>query len=396
MGSEPDLRRVGLNMRLPPHLQGLPGIQPHIMPPPMPRYPLHNLNRNRTTISTHIPKPANYVNNKNFSRFCDRFRQYIALSNIRGDNLHYVLLGMVDDITYAKLEKVELEDREKRDPVLFCRRYERVIYPPGESKALRSELAMIKQGADETIETFAFRISEIAAKAYTLDIPMRHEASYTAFIQGIYGTSIKTKILESEVDNFSDAVQLAERLERVAKSLNTPDVNSVSTTIFAINGSNPNTNSRTEEVSDLPQQRRLVPSNNRSNDSDPASSRLPTERGANFDRNQQRYRPSRPVGNNYNNYNVRPQYNTRFESQGNNNRGNTYRRSMPLRCYYCGREGHFMRSCYRLSEDSNTGSSLQDLIHARPNNRQGFDNHLNEQRAGPGNSSGNPQEARRM
>ena len=177
MGSEPDLRRVDLNMRLPPHLQGLPGRQPHLMPPPplMPRYPLHN--RNRTTISTHIPKPANYVNTKNFSRFCDRFKQYIALSNIRGDNLHYVLLGMVDDITYAKLEKVELENREKRDPELFCRRYERVIYPPGESKALRSELAMIKQGAEETIETFAFRISETAAKAYN-DIPMRHEASY--------------------------------------------------------------------------------------------------------------------------------------------------------------------------------------------------------------------------
>ena len=74
----------------------------------------------------------------------------------------------------------------------------------------------------------------MASKAYN-NQPMRNEAAYTAFIQGIHDLSIKTKVLESDVNNFTEAVQLAERLERVSKSLNASEM-AEHTPIFAIQG----------------------------------------------------------------------------------------------------------------------------------------------------------------
>ena len=186
-------------------------------------------------VSTSIPKPEPYDPSKNFTRFCQRFLQYISLSNLRNNNLHYMLLGMVDDITYAKLCKVPLTDEEKAIPELFCRKFERAIYPPSESKALRSELAMVKQGANETVGQFAFRISEMALKAYP-HAALRDEASYTAFIQGLYDIALKTKVLESDVDNFDEALQYAERLERVARSVKSSNLTEPAA-VFAVGSS---------------------------------------------------------------------------------------------------------------------------------------------------------------
>ena len=313
--------------------------------------PLQPLPVNRPFLRAHldqratvkVPKPANFVHTNNFSRFCERFKQYVALGRLEGQNLHYLFLSMLDDITYAKLERVHLRDREKRDPDLFCRRYERVIYPPGESKALRSELAMIKQGANESIEKFAFRISEIAAKAYNT-AAMRNEASYTAFIQGIYDTSIKTKVHESDVDNFENAVSLAERLERVSKSLNATQIDP--SPIFAVNS--------TPTVEQ------------------PSTTQVETSR--HDSRVQQAHFSN---SNSRDNASNRPQY--RRDRQDRRDRQERGGRRSQIRCHYCGRGNHVMRNCYQMNDDLNNGHSLQELIDRTNNRRQ---NRLNGEEAG--------------
>ena len=340
MGSEPDLRRLHL-------------MDDDNRPRPFVR-PMQPLPRNRPFIRAHlgqratvkVPKPANFFHTNNFSRFCERFKQYVALGRLEGQNLHYLFLSMLDDITYAKLERVDLREREKRDPEMFCRRYERVIYPPGESKALRSELAMIKQGANESVEKFAFRISEIAAKAYDT-AAMRNEASYTAFIQGIYDISIKTKVHESDVDNFENAVSLAERLERVSKSLNAIHVDP--SPIFAVNST--------------PTEESLSPS--------------PGETS----RHGSRMQPAQVINpNRRDNAGGRPQQ-RRDRQDRDGRRGQ-------IRCYYCGRGNHVMRNCYQMNDDLNNGHSLQELIDRTNNRRQ---NRLNGEEAGQRDPAANRQ-----
>ena len=75
-------------------------------PPAPPQFGLRNRQDNTVTFSTNVPKPDKFVHTGNFARFCQRFKQYIRLGRIRGPNIHFLLLGMVDDITYAKLEKI--------------------------------------------------------------------------------------------------------------------------------------------------------------------------------------------------------------------------------------------------------------------------------------------------
>ena len=401
MGSLPDLTHLEWGE---PHLGGFgPNFgHPHYghQPPmynmgPQPLFPLpadfirpRNRQNDRTTFRTSVPKPGNYVHTGNFARFCQRFRQYISLGHMRGNNLHYLLLGMVDEITYAKLEKVILTPEEMTNPELFCARYEQVIYPPGESKALRSELAMIKQSCNESIEDFGFKISEMATKAY-INQAMRDEASYTAFIQGIYDISIKTKVHESDVDNFTDAVQLAQRLERVAKSLNSSTT--TSTPIFAIN----ETPARQAEAP-----YRRLDSNNR-----PPGGSYPRNNGPRDVSNQSRpnqqqtYRRPQNMDGSY-----RP---NRRPFSGNQNRDNSRSygpqntRYLRGRCHYCNREGHYMRSCDRLTYDLDAGYTLSELIH---NPRQGprsspgrgdidTRRNLNWEGAGPDNVTSSPNRA---
>ena len=348
MGSEPDLRRLHLAdevdrpfVRPPPFVRRQP-----LMGPPPPNRPFIDRAHFNQRATVKVPKPANFVHTNNFSRFCERFKQYVTLGRLQGPNLHYLFLSMLDDITYAKLERVNLRELEKRDPDLFCRRYERVIYPPGESKALRSELSMIKQGANESVEKFAFRISETAAKAYDR-AAMRDEASYTAFIQGINDIAIKTKVHESDVDNFENAVALAERLERVAKSLNATHVDP--SPIFSVDS---------------------APSGETLNISSGESPRTDN------------HRPLHLLGHGSRENTYRPPQ----ERQHNAGRGG---RRNQLRCYYCGRENHVMRNCYRLNDDLNNGNSLQELIDRTNNRRQ---NRLNGNRAGQRNPAENRSE----
>ena len=67
--------------------------------------------------STKIPK---YVKGDNFSRYCERFQEYVLISRVESPNLHMYFLQNVDDETYSQLRDVELSDQQKADATLFC------------------------------------------------------------------------------------------------------------------------------------------------------------------------------------------------------------------------------------------------------------------------------------
>ena len=287
------------------------------------------------TVSTYIPKPANYKHGENFSRFCSRFKQYITLANIRNKNLHLFLLSMIDEQTYARLSEVSLTNTERESSDLFCAMFEKAIYPPGESRATKSELASCKQEPSEAIATYAFRISELALKAYPKqnEVVVRNECSNTSFLQGIYDQAIKVKVHESDTDSFEESVALAERLERVSLSMKTDDNSSLLEPV-AVLAIKPDTgrNVQSERSHD-----NLLPSVSSRHPRDNAGSGTCINRPTSFE-------------------------NSVRETSSNN----------AITCHYCGKRNHVWRECYSYKADQENSRTRSNPHTNRPSYQSSY------------------------
>ena len=170
-----------------------------------------------------IPKPDRFQKGQNFSRFVRRFVQYITLSNMEGENLDLLFLSFIDhDETYEKLSRIELSELEKSNLKSLVERFEKEIYPNIASQTLKSELQNLCQKSNESAEEFAFRISEIADKAYD-NLAIRNEGALSAFIRGVRESAIKAKILEAEVNLFNEAIKVATKWEKI-NAVITPNI----------------------------------------------------------------------------------------------------------------------------------------------------------------------------
>ena len=161
--------------------------------------------------STKIPK---YVKSDNFSRYCERFQEYVLISRVESPNLHMYFLQNVDDETYSQLRDVELNDQQKADPVQFCEAFKKAIYGDV-SISLKNEVMECRQKADEDIAKYAYRLREKAIVAY--DNPATaDENCLIAFLRGVKDINIRRKLNEAtSLTAFKDAVKMAKRLEKV-------------------------------------------------------------------------------------------------------------------------------------------------------------------------------------
>ena len=159
-----------------------------------------------------VPRPSKYSSSDNFERFCKRFSEYITLANIQDSNLHLHLLSLVDNETYDKLTRVHLKEWEKARCDLFVPKYLEALYPTSETRTLRVEFSRLSQKIGETVDEFAMRIREMAARAYNNDnVELKEESSLQTFIQGLLDSEIKIKLYEAEVSTVDDAVILARK-----------------------------------------------------------------------------------------------------------------------------------------------------------------------------------------
>ena len=74
------------------------------------------------------PKFPKYEKGDSFVRYCDKFQEYVLLTNQAHENLYLYFLQNVDDETYAKLKLVKLTDAQKLDATSFCQIYKQAIY----------------------------------------------------------------------------------------------------------------------------------------------------------------------------------------------------------------------------------------------------------------------------
>ena len=67
-----------------------------------------------------ITKLRKYTKGENFSRFCERFQEYVYITKIEDRNLYMYFLQNVDDKTYSTLKSVKLTVSQKGNAELFC------------------------------------------------------------------------------------------------------------------------------------------------------------------------------------------------------------------------------------------------------------------------------------
>ena len=171
--------------------------------------------------TTNVPRPSQYETGQNFSRFVERFIQYLELTNLTDDNIYLLFLSLLDSKTYDKLVGVELDADGKRDPKIFTELYKEIIYGREDIRNLRASLMTIRQKGDETMDDYGERLVELAAIAYK-DDGVRSENMLTAFLQGIRDKTTRLKLYESAVENFPEAFQLARRIEKAAEAISEP------------------------------------------------------------------------------------------------------------------------------------------------------------------------------
>ncbi|KAL5268671.1 hypothetical protein ACHWQZ_G002504 [Mnemiopsis leidyi] len=161
--------------------------------------------------STKIPK---YVKTDSFSRYCERFQEYVLISRMESPNLHMYFLQNVDDETYSQLRDVELSAQQKANADQFCEVFKTAIYGDV-SISLKNEVMECRQKADEDIAKYAYRLREKAIVAYNTPASA-DENCFIAFLRGVKDTSIRRKLNEAtSLTSFKEAVKLAKRLEKV-------------------------------------------------------------------------------------------------------------------------------------------------------------------------------------
>ena len=98
--------------------------------------------------------------------------------------------------------------------------------PEHEAESLKLKLLDEKQSYKESIEDFAFRLTEISTRAYeSVEEPSRKSACYSTFLKGLTNKDIRIRLREDRnVKNFDSAVEEAARLHDIRESENqTPE-----------------------------------------------------------------------------------------------------------------------------------------------------------------------------
>ena len=97
----------------------------------------------------------------------------------------------------------------------------RKINPSHEGRTFRSKLADLKQKSGESIEDFAYRITDTASRAYSeFEDALREEACFSSFLKGLTDPDIKIKLHENtNIERFEEALDEAVRLDSIKSTI---------------------------------------------------------------------------------------------------------------------------------------------------------------------------------
>ena len=181
---------------------------------PAPQHPNNGLEQLMESLAiSKSAKLKRYEKGDNFSRFCDRFKEYVQLTGMKPEHQFSYFLQSVDDQTYAMLKSITVSDTQKLNVDEFCRLFIRAKYGD-ESFTLKNEVRDCKQSSDQNISDYVFKLREKANVAYS-NPQEAEENCLLAFLRGIRNVDLRRKLNEATITTFAEAVKLAKKLERV-------------------------------------------------------------------------------------------------------------------------------------------------------------------------------------
>ena len=297
-------------------------------------------------------KLKRYEKGENFSRFCERFKEYVQLTQMEAKNQFSFFLQSVDDQTYALLKSVHVTDNQKQDIDQFCPLFIRAKYGD-ESFTLKNEVRDCKQSIDQKIEDYVYKLREKAAIAYT-NHQEAEENCLLAFLRGVQNVNIKRKINEAMITSFADAVKLAKKLERVENMFENEQSSSMQVLASSkVTIEDKSFDSDSRQTADNFGDRRSrygrwdKPRHDRSRQY--SSSRSRSRERSKERRSNLRNRSPTP-------YRYRTRDNRKSERRSNSWRRDRNRSSSPRgrrnsrspgrdQCFFCGERGHWKRNC---------------------------------------------------
>ena len=318
-----------------------------------------------------LPKPPHFKRGDNFIRWTKRFKEHLSLSGqLQGTDISTYMLSHVNcESTWDRLHRLVLGAQERCNVDLLIKRYTEEMFPPTQSWTIRTELMAQKQSSTETVQEFCSRIEELASKAGYASETEKEQGCLQVLIIGARDTSVKTKLYESQLTSYGEAVKLAvntERIAEVAGGSNTSFTPSHDQ-IFALNQGHGSHNDRPYNQSFEQRRTRFSQHRPQTHNGHRGSMNSYTPWTANVVSNRFRGGMS--------NYNSGGNH-VRSERPHNapiNQRPHT---SRTVNCWFCGRPGHYQRDCYQRNSARGTYRSLGDRFgqnrdhnsQIRPNN----------------------------
>ena len=161
-----------------------------------------------------IPRLGGYVWGQNFARFCERFKDYVTLTDCK-ELLDLLLLSNVCEETWVKLNKVKMETGERGDIEKVIEFYKTAYNEIEDRRSFQARFMMIKQEQDEGMETYGRRLDELAAKAYPNEV-VQNEVKTPTFIRGLKDQRIKLQLVQGDALEYSQIVKAAVRCEQAS------------------------------------------------------------------------------------------------------------------------------------------------------------------------------------
>ena len=278
-----------------------------------------------------LPKPPHFEKGDNFIRWTKRFKEYVSLSNHpHGTDLSTYMLSHVRcESTWDRLQRLNVNPLERCNIDLLVKRFTEEMFPPTQSWTIRTQLMAQKQSSTETVQEFCSRIEELASKAgYATELE-KDQCCLQVLVIGARDTAVKTKLYESQLTSYNDAVKLAVNTERIAQ---VAGINSETSMfppshdqVFYLNQDR-NFDGHQNNQFHMQQHARQTWNNSRNHMTarTPWSPNVVSNRFRGGMSNSHAPRAERPRFNPYN--------------HGQDHRS--------LNCWHCGKIGHFQRDCY--------------------------------------------------